>query len=174
MQAEPTEERVIWEGTPSQWLNFRRFVFTGILALVVVALYAVFQGSLPSDQRGAVIAAVLVVLLILALGALQAYLQIRFLRYTMTTERVRIARGIFTRRTDELELYRVDDAEMVEPFLLRLVRRGNINLVTADPTNPRVVLRAIPTVAVLRDQLRHYREICRQRKGTRVVDFANQ
>src|SRR5687768_10093481 len=44
----------------------------------------------------------------------------RSIVYEITSQRIRLQRGIFTKRTDELELYRVKDTTLVEPFLLRM------------------------------------------------------
>ncbi len=174
MQAAAAEESVIWEGASSQWLNLKTYVLSALAGLLIVAALVWAQTSLPPDQRGIGSLILGLALLVPLAVALRSYLLLRFRWYTLTTERVRIATGIFTRRTDELELYRVDDTEMVEPFFLRLIRRGNIILVTSDPSSPNLVIEAVPDVARLRDRLRHYREVCRDRKRTQVVDFVQQ
>ena len=92
-------------------------------------------------------------------------------RIEITTERVRVTQGILTKRTDELELYRVRDLTFVQPFILGLCGRGNLQLNTDDVTTPVVVLPCIPSEQSLRDQLRKAVEACRDRKRTRVSEL---
>jgi hypothetical protein len=84
---------------------------------------------------------------------------------------VRLTRGILSKRHDGLELYRVDDALLIEPILLRLVGKGNIELVTSDRTTPNMVIEAIPEPKWLWNEVRRAVEACRDRKRTRVIDF---
>jgi len=53
-------------------------------------------------------------------------------RYEVTTQRVRIRRGIATKRTDEVELYRADDTSLIEPLPMRLFGLGTIEIRTND------------------------------------------
>ncbi len=171
----PAEERQIWHGSPSQWINFRAFLACAILALLILAAASVVysdqgKGSLGNNQVYAlwVLIALLVVVLLVAL---KRYLDVRYRNYEISNQRVRLTRGILSRRTDGLELYRVDDTLLFEPVLLRLVRRGNIQLVTSDRTNPSMLIEAVSQPKWLWDEIRHAVEACRDRKGTRVVDF---
>jgi uncharacterized membrane protein YdbT with pleckstrin-like domain len=89
----------------------------------------------------------------------------------ITTERLRITRGIFSKRTDEVELYRVRDTTFFQPFLLRMFGKGNLQLNTDDATTPVVTLAGIPADQSLRDRLRSAVEACRDRKRTRVSEL---
>lgn len=103
--------------------------------------------------------------------ALWRWVQRRSNRIEITTERVRITQGIFTKRTDELELYRVRDLTFFQPFILGICGRGNLQLNTDDVTTPVVLLPCIPSDQSLRDQLRKAVETCRDRKRTRVAEL---
>jgi uncharacterized membrane protein YdbT with pleckstrin-like domain len=89
----------------------------------------------------------------------------------VTSERIRVSTGILTRRTDDLELYRVEDITLVEPLSLRLLGLGNIELATNDTSNPRLVLPAIRGVKELREVLRKAVEDRREKKRVRVTEF---
>ena len=59
-------------------------------------------------------------LLVLA-GAVLIFIAIQWLLircrvYEVTTERIRVTTGILTKRTEELELYRVKDITLIETF----------------------------------------------------------
>jgi uncharacterized membrane protein YdbT with pleckstrin-like domain len=103
--------------------------------------------------------------------AVWRWLHRRSHQITITTERVRVTQGIFTKRTDELELYRVRDITFFQPFILGLCGRGNLQLDTDDVTTPVVLLPCVPADQTLRDQLRKAVETCRDRKRTRVSEL---
>src|SRR2546423_1462741 len=46
-------------------------------------------------------------------------------RYEIPSERIKVSTGLLSRQPAELELYRVRDYSVVEPFALRLVGCGN-------------------------------------------------
>lgn len=91
--------------------------------------------------------------------------------YELTTERIRIRRGIFTKRTDELELYRVKDATIVEPLFYRFLGVANIQIATTDVSTPILVLQAVQGAAGLRESLRHSVETCREKKRVRLTEL---
>lgn len=175
MQGMPaTQEQTIWEGSSSQWLNFKSFFLSGLVGLLILAALGWAWGSLPpqaASYRTPILLGLAGLLLVPAFIALRGYLEIRCRRYTLTTERLRIARGILSKRTDDTELYRIDDILLVQPFLLRLVSRGNVVLTTSDRTTPEILIEAVRNPTWLRDEVRRYVEICRDRKKTRVLDF---
>jgi uncharacterized membrane protein YdbT with pleckstrin-like domain len=173
----PVEERMLWTGSPSQWLNFPRFLLSGILIIAMLAGIAAASvtGAATLGNLALPLSIALWVLMVLVLlYAIKKYLDIRYRIYTITDQRIRVTRGILSKRTDGLELYRVDDTLLLEPFILRLVARGNVRLVTSDHTNPEILIQAVPHARQLWEQLRMSVEACRDRKRTRVVDFEPQ
>jgi uncharacterized membrane protein YdbT with pleckstrin-like domain len=94
-------------------------------------------------------------------------------RYEVTTHRIRIRKGILTKRTDELELYRANDTSLIEPLSLRMFGLGTIEVRTVDATTPTVYLEAVHGARDLREKVRVAVEDCRDRKGVRVTEFEN-
>ena len=103
--------------------------------------------------------------------AIWRWIELRNERIVITSQRIRLTTGIFSKRSDELELYRVRDSNFVQPFLLRLFNKGNITLTTSDATTPSLTLRALPADLSLRDELRRAIETCRDRKRARVSEL---
>ena len=91
--------------------------------------------------------------------------------YEITTERIKVTTGLVSKRTDDLELYRVKDTVLEEPVLLRLAGAGNIVLTTNDATTPTLVLEGITGAKELREELRKHIEACRDRKRTRLTEL---
>ena len=93
-------------------------------------------------------------------------------RYKVTTQRVVVDSGIFSKKLDQLDLYRVTDFVVDRPFSQRLVGTGNIRLQTLDKTNPEVVLYALRTdVVALYEKIRVAVEASKAQRGVRVVDY---
>lgn len=137
------QETLIWEGSPSQWTNFKVFLVCGLLFWLIVPIFIALWRWLETSRNV----------------------------FRVTTERVIVTQGVLSRRTDQLELYRAKDASLLEPFWLRLFKLGHVDLVTSDPTTPFLRLEAVPNPATLREQLRNAIERLRVSKGIRELDI---
>lgn len=157
------EETLVWKGTPSQWTNFGGYFFCLLLTAGIVTAYFLWR---PAPQP-----LVLIALVIPLIIAFSRWLHTRCQVYEITSERIRTTTGLLSRVSTELELYRVRDYTIEEPFFLRLIGHGNIILQTSDRTTPRVILRAVPGVAALKDQIRTHTERMRQLRGVRDLDI---
>jgi uncharacterized membrane protein YdbT with pleckstrin-like domain len=162
-----SEETLVWRGTPSQWTNFGTYFFCLLLAAGVVTAYYLVP---PASQTPLILAG----LAVPALWALGRWIGTRCHRYEVTSERVKITTGLLSRRTNEIELYRVRDYSVIEPFWLRLVGSGDVVLVTADRTTPHFSLHAVPRANWLKDQIRTHTERMRQRRGVRDLEIDPQ
>ena len=160
-----SSENILWRGTPSQWTNFGAFLLCLLLAGAVIALYLVITPAQPF---------ILLALALPLLWALCLWIATSTERDTLTSERIRITTGLLSKTTQELELYRVRDYKVVEPFWLRLVGVGHVVLTSSDRTTPQTTLRAVPQVAALKDQIRTHTERMRQRRGVRDLDIDPQ
>jgi uncharacterized membrane protein YdbT with pleckstrin-like domain len=150
---------VVWRGTPSARAQLPTFVAL-LLGAVVVTAGLVFLGRASAGGVGERSLASLVPWLValawvVCLGAaLAAYLRTRAIRYTLTEERLRVTTGLLSTTTQELELRRVRDTVVVEPFTLRLLGLGHVTLITADASTPRTTLQAVPDPQALQSTIR--------------------
>lgn len=103
--------------------------------------------------------------------AIWQYLKTKNRVFTITNERVIETSGVFSKTTDELELYRVKDLKLEQPFFLRLVKLSNIRMNTSDKTHAVVLIPAIVKGHDVKEQLRKVIEIRRDLKGVRETDF---
>ena len=106
--------------------------------------------------------------------ALYRWLVVKTTTYQLTTERLVTERGILNKTKDTLELYRVRDLQMTEPFWLRLFGLENIHLLTADSTTPSVVIGCVPKALGLADKFREQIEASRMAKRVRTVDLEDE
>ena len=136
-------EEIVWRGTSSQWKNFGVYLLCGLFCWLIVPIFF----------------------------ALARYLQTKCKIFELTTQRLKITSGVFTKTTDTLELYRVKDIEARQPFLSRLVGVENVQLNTSDTSSPFVFIEAVPSSVGLADKLRNQVEIIRQQKRVREIDI---
>ena len=93
------------------------------------------------------------------------YIELLCVTYYVTSQRIRVTRGIFNQVIDEVELFRVLDIQIEKPFLYRLFSLGNIRLKTIDRTTRNVNLTAISQANSLFEQIRN--NVLIMRKGHR-------
>src|SRR3954451_11190141 len=60
------------------------------------------------------------------------------LRYTLTAERLEVEKGLFGRRRQSIELWRVRELVLEETLLERLRGMGRITVLCSDPRAPRL------------------------------------
>ena len=136
------EEKELWRGTPSHLVNLPWYVLWLLLFWLVIPLFIL----------------------------LWQWLVIRTTVYELTSERLKLRRGVLNKHLDEVELYRVRDYKLEQPFFLRLFGLGNIVMQTSDRSHPSVRLRAIRDGEQLYERIRAAVEESRARKGVRELD----
>ena len=136
-------EEIVWRGTSSQWKNFWVYLLCGLFCWLIVPVFF----------------------------ALAYYLKTRCKVFELTTQRLKITSGVFTKVTETLELYRVKDTETRQPFFSQLVGIENIQMNTSDASSPLVLIEAVPSSVGFADKLRNQVEIIRQQKRVREIDI---
>ena len=146
-------EKVICEITPSQILNLKPFIFSLIGVAAVVAAAVLTDTSL------------LYFLAIIPVGyGIWKWLEINAMKLKITDQRIILRQGVLSKTTNETELYRVRDSTIEEPFFYRMFGCGNIVIYTTDEAEGKIKLTAYKKPHWVKDQVRNYSEICRQKK----------
>jgi uncharacterized membrane protein YdbT with pleckstrin-like domain len=110
-------------------------------------------------------------LLVVGIPVLLAKMLIdKYTNYTLTNQRLKIAKGIIRRRFDEVELYRVKDVTEEENLLQRLFGVGDIRILSAEVDTPVVMLEGVAAARALREKLRGAVEEMRLKRGVRQLD----
>lgn len=161
-------ETTLWSGHTSQWVHFWYYFFCLLLAVGIA--FAATLPAIAAPPVGALAYAALLLPLFMWVGRWWAT---KCTSYELTSQRFRIRTGILNKKVDELELFRVKDYTMDQPFMLRLVGLGNLTMVTSDATTPTVAMRAIPGVEGVREKLRTAVQVERDRKRVRQMDIDN-
>jgi uncharacterized membrane protein YdbT with pleckstrin-like domain len=140
------QEKIMWEGSPSQVTNLGVYIVCTLLFFLVVPIfYAIWR-----------------------------WIVTRCYRYSVSDQRIRVTAGVFNKRTDSIELYRVKDVVLLQPFGLRLFSLGNVELRTSDMTSPLLTLHAVPEPASLREMILLAAEARRDVKGVRELDVSER
>ncbi|MCA6502433.1 MAG: PH domain-containing protein [Pseudanabaena sp.] len=91
----------------------------------------------------------------LGIGAIWYWLQSINTKYLITSQRIVIERGVFSKDIETLEIYQVDDIQLEMPFNQRIMGTGNMLLLTRDISAPKLLLNRLPTdVRELYEQMR--------------------
>ena len=160
------EEKSIFTGSPSLLTRF------GSLFLCFLVIAASVTGAIILQEPAFrwVLGGIAALCLIYVVAVIVV---VKATNYEVTTHRIRIRKGILTKRTDELELYRANDTSLIEPLSLRIFGLGTIEVRTVDASTPTVYLEAVHGARDLREKLRVAVEECRDRKGVRLTEFEN-
>ncbi len=117
------DEQVIYEGRPS-WRSILGFYLAGLLIVAIAAVAAHFAAG----TGVAIAAAVVVFLLVLAIGWLKRIST----RYAITDRRLRIQRGIVARNVEEARIERVQNVNVRQSVFERILQVGTIDFDTAS------------------------------------------
>src|SRR5438874_10056241 len=88
-----------------------------------------------------------------------AYLLVTFaarrsVRYTLSTQRLEIEKGILGKRYESVELWRVRDVVLEQSLFERLRGVGRITVYSSDQVEPQVDIGPVPGARILFDRLR--------------------
>ncbi len=162
------EEKLVFKGSPSAVVSLGTFILCSTAFLFLLVCIVLSWSRLSNSVlRFALIALLFAPIVV----ALVKWAVIKARVYEITSERIKITDGIFSKKTEELELYRVKDTTLLEPFLLRTFGAGSILITTADASTPSLELEGLKGAKELREQLRTNIEACRDRKRTRVTEL---
>src|ERR1700716_125354 len=105
-------EDMIWRGTASQLKNLGCFILCFLFCWLIVPIFIGFR----------------------------RYLETKNQVFELTSERLKMTEGIFSKVTESLELYRVKDIEVLQPFIYRTVGLENIKVNTSDLSSPVILI----------------------------------
>lgn len=166
----PEEER--WVGTPSVKALLGPILRTTLFAVVIpVAVYLAYRPALErirfltSDlatwvaryEEGLRIAAIGFVVTVVGLRLVRLAWQILVLkahRYRITSHRIGVESGVFSKRIEEIDMRVVEDLEFRQSFLDRLLGIGQITILSGDRSTGRFMLVGVSHPRDVRELIR--------------------
>ena len=111
----------------------------------------------------------LLVVLTLGIAWIAYWFKSMALSYKITTQRVKIERGILSKTQDAVELFRIDHFDLHKPLGMRLAGYCLLHLRSSDASFQTVILYGIPGLEPLADKLRECS--LRERARRKVTTF---
>jgi uncharacterized membrane protein YdbT with pleckstrin-like domain len=121
MDLHPGEE-IVFEGRPV-WRSILSFYITGFIAAVVIG---VIVALIASTGVG-----VIVFLVLFAGVVIVGFIRRIATRYTITNQRLRIQRGLLSRRVQQTRIERVQNVNTSQTVVSRILRVGTVDFDTA-------------------------------------------
>lgn len=157
---EDGEEQLLFAGRPSLW-GIAPAVVKGMvlfaIAVLLVKLPLEEMLSLGLTAEQAVMFGQYRVIVGLGLGLLVVLfltikvVKLKMIYYEVTPARIEWARGIFDRRVDNLDMFRVVDLKLRRSLLDCIVGVGTVGLMTTDKTDPEFVFEKMRDSRLLYD-----------------------
>ncbi len=123
-------ERILWQGRPSWRSNLSHFIVWVPLAL----LPAIIAGALTANDQDTGLdysvwigISIILAILVVAIDAIRRYATY----YVVTTERLRVRRGILARREQTARFDRVQNVSISQSLMDRLLNVGAVSFDTA-------------------------------------------
>ena len=133
--------RVIFEGAPSWKAWFWSYVVAGVLSIVLIGL--IWIGILQWMRKS--------------------------LRYKITDRTIDYETGLLSRRVETLQLWRVQDIELRQSLIQRMLGIAEIHVQTKDSSDPDLVLRGLPASREVFEALKDAAELARQQRVIGLV-----
>ena len=115
-------ERIVFEGRPI-WRSILSFYISGLIGSVVIGILVAL---VVSTSVG-----VIVFLVLFGLDLLVGFLRRVSTRYTITTQRLRIERGLLSKHVQQTRIDRVQNVNTSQTFVSRILRVGSVDFDTA-------------------------------------------
>lgn len=149
-------EKDLFVGNPAVIYSVGQLVpFLVVVAAAVIALVAGADAGITAG--GFVVVAGLV--------CLHYYTKSRKTRYQITSQRVKMERGLLSKVQENLELFRIDHFELRKPLSMRLVGQSTLHLFTSDAEMENFRIYGVPNLESLADTLRDCQLRERSRRG---------
>jgi uncharacterized membrane protein YdbT with pleckstrin-like domain len=133
MDLHPDEE-IVFEGHPS-WRGVLSFYIYGVVGAVVLGIVV---GLIAGSVIGSIVAVAGIVLVIVG-GLLKRIAT----HYVVTTQRLRIRRGILAKKVQQTRIDRVQNVNTQQRFIDRVLRVGTVDFDTAGTDDSDFTFRGI-------------------------------
>jgi len=150
-------ERDLFSGHPAVIYTIQQFVpFLAVIVIAVAVGYSI------GTELG-VFYTVLGFVVSCSIICIYFYLKSRGTHYEITTQRIKLEKGVLSKRQESLELFRIDHFELDKPIGMRLLGQAALHLFSSDAELERFFIFAVPNLEALAETLRE----CQLRERTR-------
>ncbi|MDB4952586.1 MAG: hypothetical protein JWO36_155 [Myxococcales bacterium] len=159
----PTARKMLYEGSPSWKAYVGYYIAAGLIAAALIAILNLIAGTgAPLSTK------FLNVVLPLAAAAVYCFgltFYRKSVKFRVSGTAIETERGLLSKRIDVLQLWRVQDVVYRQNLIDRILGIAHIDVVSHDPTNPKLEIVGMPASRQLFEQLRDSIEIQRQARN---------
>jgi len=102
---------------------------------------------------------------------IKLWVDLKSVQYRLTNQRLFVLKGLFSKETQELELFRIKDIAVQQSLLQRVLGYGQVLLVSSDDTTPTLTLRGIANPIGIKELIRENYKEARKALGLRATEF---
>ena len=150
------EEKDLYAGHPA-------VIYSAGQALPI--LVAISAAAIAILATAPVAYVVLGFVLLVAIVCLGYYLKSASIHYQITTQRIKLEKGLLSKVQESLELFRIDHFELRKPLGMRLVGQSSLHLFSSDAELENFYIYGVPNLEALADTLRTCQLRERSRRG---------
>ena len=155
-------ESDLFSGHPALFYSVGQFLpFVAALAVGVAVPYVGLKLGFELNVGWGVLAFVVLA----AIFLLHLSIQRSSRRFQITTQRIKVERGVLSKVQDSLELFRIDHFELLKPLGQRLLGQASLRIFSSDAEFEHFQLYGIPNLEALAENLRTCQLRERQRRG---------
>ena len=158
------EKKIIYEGTPSWRAYFANYFLIVVLTPAIAALSGWLSHRWYQAQGMTLALAILIPVGVGVVAFFTTTLVRRSTRVRMTNRSVENEQGVFSKKIDVLELWRIRDVRYKQSLLDRILGIAHIEVFTKDVTSPHFQIVGMPAGRQVFEKLRDSIEIQRQSK----------
>jgi uncharacterized membrane protein YdbT with pleckstrin-like domain len=156
-------DELLYSGQPSLWTMAGAFVKGGLVLAVAGTLVfwhieRIAALKLPAEYAPVFGKYRLLAGLALGLGVVMVLffkaLQLKMTYFGVSPDRIEFARGIFDRKVDNLDMFRIVDIKLRRSFLDCIVGVGSVLLTTTDKSHPEFVFEKVSDARSLYDAVK--------------------
>jgi len=152
------DEKIIWQGRPSQFMNIHLYAVCLALFLWLVYTYWGIDNNM------------LLIAVVPCILAGYRYLSTKVMQYTLTSEEFIYKFGLLSPQEQPLELYKILDRVPLKPWYMRMFGLGDVLLDTMDESTPKLLIRAVYEPMQVADVIRHHAEKMKEIRGFRTFN----
>lgn len=137
-----SNEKEIWQGSPSQWENAQSMAICILLIWLIIPIFVIIYKRIYTKNH----------------------------KFRITNQRIVEEFGVFRTTINETELQRVKDIKYEQSFLQKVLGLSTITLITSDVTNVITTINYVKNGRQLREDIRNAVEERRNEKGVREFE----
>jgi uncharacterized membrane protein YdbT with pleckstrin-like domain len=156
-------ERDLFVGHPALIYTVGQLTPFLIVAAITAAIgYALAKGYIEQGDQYSLYLSLFFVVACLVI-CLVYFMKSRRIFYRITTQRIKLERGILSKVQESLELFRIDHFELRKPLGSRLLGQSSLHIFSTDAELENFSIYGVPQLETLADELRE----CQLRERTR-------